>query len=165
MTQPGVTQPKVDQMPNRHSTAAQNSDFITLEKLPFGPFSSFIPPSLLLILPSFLLSFSCFFIRILPHVKRKSKALWAAQDWAPAERFAETDSSSSKSASQSPLRDGKATNSRPRSQNAWTFCVFNYLGQNESLAFFTTFFSFGNSFTSHFLTGHIILIYKPNSSK
>lgn len=62
MTQPGVTQPKVDQMPNRHSTAAQNSDFITLEKLPFGPFSSFIPPSLLLILPSFFPSPASLFV-------------------------------------------------------------------------------------------------------
>jgi len=41
-----------------------------------------------------------------------------------------------------------------------TFCIFNYdFNRNESLVLF----SFGNSFTSLFPTGHIILIYKHSN--
>lgn len=50
----------------------------------------------------------------------------------------------------------------PCSQEHLNFLRFQ-LFRPKWITCFLFFFSFGKSFTSHFLTGHIILIYKPNS--
>ena len=54
--------------------------------------------------------------------------------------------------------------SQPSSQECLDFLRFQLFRPKRITCFlFFSFFSFGNSFTSHFLTGHITLIYKPNS--
>lgn len=103
-----------------------------------------------------------------PYLKSKSNTLssWKlGSSWfhQRVSRFAETNGSSSKSSSWNLLHDRKTTNNhRAKQPGTFGLSAFSIIKvkMNHLLSFL---FSFGNSFTSHFLTGHIILIYKPNS--